>query len=108
SAMRGQVFVLTDAVCFSSCLQAVEFFRNLGAVQLGQPTGADTHYSEYRQITLPSGLSTFSTLAAMIPAAPRNIGPYTPRDAYDGDIADTAAVEAWVRDLVSRAPAARR
>jgi len=34
---------------------------------LFQLLGADTHYSEVREIVLPSGLSTFSTLQAMMP-----------------------------------------
>jgi hypothetical protein len=100
--MRGRVFVLTDAVCFSSCLQAVEFFRALGAVQIGQATGADTRYSEYRQVTLPSGLSAFSTLQAVMPDHPRRIGPYVPDIPYDGDMADTGALEAWVQSLSSQ------
>jgi hypothetical protein len=104
SMMAGKVFVLTDAICFSSCLQAVDFLRKLGAVQVGQPTGGDTHYSEYRQVTLPSGLSIFSTLVAMMPDAPRKLGPYVPQYEYDGDISDTAALENWIPDVAMRAP----
>ncbi|GAA0718657.1 S41 family peptidase [Dokdonella soli] len=103
SMMAGKVFVLTDAVCFSSCLQAVDFLRKLGAVQVGQPTGGDTHYSEYRQVTLPSGLSTFSTLVAMMPDAPQKLGPYAPQYEYDGDISDTAALEKWISDTMMKA-----
>jgi Peptidase family S41 len=96
SLMRGKVFVLTDSVCFSSCIQAVEFLRKLGATQVGLETGADTHYSEVRQITLPSGLSVFSTLQAIMPDYPKKIGPYSPEHEYEGDIADTAALEKWI------------
>ena len=99
SLMHAKVFVLTDALCFSSCIQAVNYFRELGAVQLGQATGADTHYSEVREIVLPSGLSTFSTLQAVMPDYPRSIGPYVPNLKYDGDISDTAALETWVAGL---------
>jgi len=95
SLMRGKVLVLTDALCFSSCIETVDYFRQLGAVQVGQPTGADTHYSEVREIVLPSGLSTFSTLQAVMPDRPRAIGPYRPTIEYTGDIADTAALEKW-------------
>ena len=99
SMMRGKVLVLTDVACFSSCIGTVEFFRKLGAVQVGQVTGADTHYSEVREIGLPSGLATFSTLTAIEPEEPRNIGPYAPAYEYDGDISDTTAVEKWVTDV---------
>jgi hypothetical protein len=99
--MKNKVFVLTDAVCFSSCLQAVEFFRDLGAVHVGQTTGADTHFSEVRGEVLPSGLTTFTTLQAIMPDHPRRIGPYVPDVEYDGDIADTAALERWIAGLAA-------
>jgi len=41
----------------------------------------------------------FSTLQALGPAAPPQIGPITPTHVYDGDIADTAVLEAWVAGL---------
>jgi hypothetical protein len=102
SMMLGKVFVLTDVACFSSCIGTVEFFRKLGAVQVGQITGADTHYSEVREIGLPSGLATFSTLTAIEPEESRNIGPYAPAYEYGGDISDTTAVEKWITDVVTR------
>jgi len=78
----------------------VGYFLKLGAVLAGQTTGADTHYSEVREITLPSGLSTFSTLRAIMTDAPRDIGPYTPSHPYAGDISDTAALETWIAKTV--------
>jgi hypothetical protein len=99
SLMPGKVYLLTDAVCFSSCIQAAEFFTKLGATQIGQETGADTHYEEVGEITLPSGLATFSTLRAIMTDHPPKLGPYTPQIPYDGDITDTAALEKWVAAL---------
>ncbi len=99
SLMPGKVYLLTDAVCFSSCIQAAEFFTKLGATQLGQTTGADTHYSEVGEITLPSGLATFSTLRALMPDHPPALGPYVPQIPYAGDMSDTAALEKWVAGL---------
>jgi hypothetical protein len=77
----------------------VGFLRLLGAVQVGQATSADTYYSEVREIVLPSGLSTFSPLQAIMPDAPRQIGPYHPKHQFNGDMADTAALEKWIADL---------
>lgn len=94
--MKAPVIILTDVACFSSCINTVGFFRKLGAIQVGQMTGADTHYSEVREITLPSGLSMFSTLMALMPDAPAHIGPYEPHVPYNGDIADTATLMAWI------------
>jgi hypothetical protein len=97
--IRGKVFLLTDVACFSSCIQTAEFFRAMGAIHVGQSTGADTHYSEVREIILPSGLATFSTLRALMPDHPHDIGPYLPVHAWDGDMADTPALEAWIAGL---------
>jgi hypothetical protein len=101
SLMHGRVFLLTDSVCFSSCINMADFFRRLGATLVGQTTGADTHFSEVREITLPSGLSTFSTLQAIESDMPREIGPYPPDASYDGDISDTAALETWIAQLAA-------
>jgi hypothetical protein len=100
SLLHGRMIVLTDSVCFSSCINVVEYFKKLGATLVGQMTGADTHFSEVREITLPSGLSTFSTLQAIMPDAPRSIGPFAPDIPYDGDISDTAALEKWIAEIV--------
>ena len=94
------MIVLTDPLCFSSCINVVGFFRQLGARQVGQVTGSDTHYSEVREIELPSGLSMFSTLDAIMPDAPRKIGPFTPDVIFTGDISDTAALETWIQATV--------
>ena len=102
SLMHGRVFLLTDSVCFSSCINMADFFHRLGATQVGQTTGADTHFSEVREITLPSGLSTFSTLQAIESDMPRAIGPYAPDVPYDGDISDTAALEAWIAEIAAK------
>ena len=99
SLMPGTVYLLTDGACFSSCLVATEIFTKLGATQIGQTTGADTHYSEVYQTNLPSGLATFTTLRAILPGEPRMIGPYVPAIPYGGDVADTAALEKWVAGL---------
>jgi len=111
SLARAPIVILTDVACFSSCIQMTQFFRDLGAAHAGQVTGADSHYSEYRDIVLPSGLSSASTLMGLMPDAPARIGPFVPRFVYAGDIADTAALEAWVQAVVLpavRQPAAGR
>ena len=100
SLMPAPVFLLTDALCFSSCISSSNFFRRLGAIQVGATTGADTHFSEVRQSVLPSGLSTFSTLQAIETDSPAKMGPYEPKYPYSGDIADTAALERWISDTV--------
>lgn len=96
SAYQGKLYVLTDYRCFSSCLMMVHQYRLLGATQIGETTDANTHYTQNRHNPMPSGLSSFSTLQAISPDTPRQVGPFVPHIAFDGDLADNAAVEAWL------------
>lgn len=92
----GRVVILTDQACFSSCLIFVDRMRRLGAVQAGQPTREGNWYMEVRDEPLPSGLGGFRTMQKVAMEFPRKMGPYMPDMAYDGDIADTAALERWL------------
>jgi hypothetical protein len=92
----GTLVVVTDAACFSSCTLVVGRLRALGAIQVGAATNAPTRYMEVRSIDLPSGLGGFSTLQKAAMASPPLVGPFAPDIPYAGDIADTAALEAWL------------
>jgi hypothetical protein len=98
-AARGRIVLLTDNACFSSCIIVADNFRRLGALHVGQATDAATHYFEVRSERLPSGLSYFSTLMAFSTASPAQLGPFEPEIPYEADIADTAALEAWVNTI---------
>jgi hypothetical protein len=97
----GRLILLTDNVCFSSCLMVTEEFRKLGALHVGETTDANTNYMEVREDKLPSGMSMFSTLQAVAPNRPTQMGPFTPARLFQGDIADTAALEKWIAQLAS-------
>jgi hypothetical protein len=97
---RGKLFLLTDGVCFSSCLDVVSNWRDLGAIQLGQTS--DTHYTEVRDDPMPSGLSTFSTMMGIDIDSPAREGPFVPSELYEGDIRDTPALEAWVLRIAAK------
>ncbi|MGA7157403.1 MAG: S41 family peptidase [Acidobacteriaceae bacterium] len=104
SALRGKLFLLTDNLCFSSCLALTDSFRELGATQIGQTTDAATHFTEVRETYLPSGYSLFSTLQSVVDAGgPVQVGPFQPSIEYTGDIADTAKLEQWVIRLALQA-----
>lgn len=94
-----RVYLLTDRVCFSSCLIVASMFRDLGALHIGEATDGNTHYQENRRFTLPSGLGTIGVQATVDVSLPRKVGPFVPDIAFDGDLTDTAAVEAWVQAL---------
>lgn len=98
SAMRGRLVIVTDRSCFSSCLIAVDTFRRLGARHVGEATDMSTRYMEVREILLPSGLRTFSTLQK-VALGLGDYGPYAPHDPYPGRLGDSDALKAWVGEL---------
>ena len=107
SLMRGRLILITDSLCFSSCLVVTHDLVALGALHVGQTTDANTRYSEVREVEMPSGLSKFSTLQAFAPGEPIRYGPFTPALPYPGDMSDTPALEAWVLAHATRFDAAR-
>lgn len=94
--MHGKLVLITDSLCFSSCLVVTHDLVALGALHMGQTTDANTRYSEVREVEMPSGLSKFSTLQAFSPGEPGRYGPFTPTILYPADMSDTRALEAWV------------
>jgi hypothetical protein len=96
--LAGRLIIVTDRHCFSSCLIAVALFRQLGATQVGEATDLSTRYMEVREITLPSGLRTFSTLQK-VALGLGDFGPYEPHVLYPGALADTDALRAFVARL---------
>jgi len=102
SVAGPRVVLLTDNLCFSSCLVLTDQFRRLGALHVGRATDAATHFTEVREEFLPSGYSMFSTLQAVAPGEPAAVGPFQPARTYQSDIADTAAVEHWVLEQLGR------
>lgn len=101
SAMGGRLVLVTDRSCFSSCLIAADMFRRLGATHVGEATDVSSRYMEVREILLPSGLRTFSTLQK-VAVGLGDYGPYSPDIAYPGDLADDDALKAWVAALPVR------
>jgi Peptidase family S41 len=106
SLMKGRLILLTDNLCFSSCLVVTDDFRTLGAFHVGQTTDAATRFVDVREQYLPSGYSMFSTLESVDPGSASEVGPFDPVLTNDGDIADTTAVEKWVVEVA--VPAAMR
>ena len=100
-----QVYLLTDTACFSACLEAVQLFRALGAIQVGDDTDGGLNYFENRYQNLPSGLMMTSTVQAYSKVRPRRLGPFIPTIRYNGDPADEAAVEDWMAKVAASKPA---
>ncbi len=103
--VRGPVYVLTDPGCASACLDAVDLWKALGAIQIGRETSADTVYMDVREAALPSGLATLVIPMKVWRGRPRgNNEPHRPTHLFDGDITDSAALQAWVRTLAAAGP----
>lgn len=98
SSMQGRLVLLTDRACFSSCLMAADLFRRLGALHVGEATNMSTRYMEIRDIVLPSGLRTFSTLQK-VAVGFGDFGPYEPKIIYPGALSEDEKLKAWVAAL---------
>ncbi len=98
--VSGKVFVLTDHLCASACLDAVDLWTSLGAVQVGQETSADTLYMEVRPQTLPSGRGDVVVPMKVYRGRPRgNNETHRPEHSFEGNMTDTQALKAWIRTL---------
>lgn len=101
--LSGPVYVLTDSSCMSACLDAVDLWTSMGAVQIGRATGADTLYMEVRQSRLPNGITSVSIPMKVYRGRKRGSNePAVPVHRFNGDIGDTAALEQWVISLPER------
>jgi oligopeptide transport system substrate-binding protein len=94
------IYVLTDAACGSACLDAVDLWKALGAIQVGQETAADTFYMDVRRVPLPSAVSSLWLPMKVVRGRPRGWNtPQTPAASYEGDMADTDAIDRWIKTL---------
>lgn len=99
-AEGARVYVLTDSSCASACLDALDLWRALGAVHVGQETSADTLYMDLREQTLPSGLAEIRIPMKVYRGRSRgNNEPHVPDHAWEGDIGDDPAIVTWLSEL---------
>lgn len=97
---KARIFMVTDSGCASACLDASDLFLALGAIHVGQETSADTVYMDVRHATLPSGHGAISVAMKVYRGRPRgNNVPLVPRYPYQGDLANTTALEHWIAGL---------
>jgi hypothetical protein len=108
SGLARRTVVLTDHLCFSSCLMLVAQLRTLGVTQIGSATNASRRYMEVRGTPLPSGYSSFTTLQKVQMGGPDWFGPYVPDIALPASIATQADVEAWAAQQARSVAQSRR
>jgi hypothetical protein len=106
---RGRLIMLTDSVCASASLDFADLARRAPrATHVGQTTSADSVYMENRGTLLPSAAASLNLPTKVYRARPRGHNePYVPHTAFDGDIANTAAVESWILGLLASTPPRR-
>jgi hypothetical protein len=98
--VRGRTYVLTDYLCASACLDAVDLFRAMGAQVVGQETSADTLYMQVRDVPLPSGRVTARIPIKVYRGRARGDNEtVVPDHVWPGDLSDTAGIEALIGRL---------
>lgn len=107
--VRAQVYLLTDYGCASACISFVDEMRRFpGVIQVGTETHVDRRAGGWPQAyELPSGLAVVRMGRMVREGRKRGENQtWTPHIRFDGDIADTTAVKAWLADtvLVRRPP----
>ena len=95
----ARVLILSDPMCFSSCLVLVDRFRRYGAAHIGLPSDVSTNYLSGRIVELPSGLSRLIVMRVIGIGSNGYSVPIEPAVSYDGDMTDEKAVMAWVAGL---------
>lgn len=99
----GQLVLVTDAYCMSACLDFVSAALQIpGIVHVGSPTGTDTQYTDVGRMALsPTVMFGFPLKVWKNHGRQDKEGqPYVPQFVFDGNLADTAAVQAWVLNSV--------
>lgn len=96
-AHTGRVVIVADAACGSACLDALDLWKRLGAMQVGVETSADSLYMDVRPERLPGGMTRISVPMKVFRRRARGSNePRAPDHRYAGDMRDTKALEAWL------------
>lgn len=111
NVVTAQVYVLTDYRCGSVCIGFVDEMKRLpGVVQIGVETFIDSRTGSPLETALPSGNGAIGVPTMTRDGRARgDNAPQQPAVEFTGNIADTAAVQAWIlADVVKRGGAAAR
>lgn len=100
--VKARVLLLTDYNCSSACIVFVDELKRFpGVEQIGVETGIDSRTGTSFGAPLPSGNGVIEVPVVTRDGRERgdNI-PHRPERVFSGNITDTAAVQAWIRDEV--------
>ncbi|MDD4004850.1 MAG: S41 family peptidase [Elusimicrobiaceae bacterium] len=98
TASSARAVILIDGKCISSCLSFVDLASRLpDAVLAGQPTNADTNYTELREKRLPSDIGILMFAIAVYRNRTRSSDfYYSPQYLWEKSIDESAAVREWI------------
>ena len=101
SRFKGTVYLLTDDMCTSACLDFADVVLRLpNVVQVGMPTHADAMYIDLNSAPLPSGLGSFWYSMKVYRTRVRgNNEWYTPKYRWPGGLMTDDAVAKWIATL---------
>ncbi|WP_323518174.1 hypothetical protein [Xanthomonas nasturtii] len=101
--MHARVLVLTDYDCGSACIGFVDELKQFpGVLQVGTETFVDARTGSPMTAMLPSGNGGIAVPYMTRDGRPRNDNvPQKPDIAFTGNIDDTAAVQAWLEQILS-------
>ena len=100
--VKARVFVLTDYNCASACIVFVDELKRFpGVEQIGVETSVDSRTGTSFGAPLPSKNGVIEVPVVTRDGRERGDNvPHRPHRIFSGDIFDTEAVKAWVRDEV--------
>ncbi|MGZ8362570.1 MAG: S41 family peptidase [Caulobacteraceae bacterium] len=101
SPVKARVYILTDSICASACLDFMDVLLKLpGVTHIGRPTSADAIYIDVDDVRLPSGLTRVSYSMKVFRKRVRaNNQWYDPAIRWPGGPMTDEAVAKWVRTL---------
>ncbi|MFC5698725.1 S41 family peptidase [Pseudomonas sp. GCM10022186] len=103
----GKLVLVTDSGCASACLDFVGSVLDIPeAVHVGSVTSGDTPYLDITPLPLSDTVKMWVPLKVWKNRKRGNNEPYVPQFSFEGDLSDTAAVQAWVLDSIL--PTARK
>lgn len=96
--------LITDRRCISACLDMVDAMKLIpNLLHLGEPTDADTVYTEVTEVQSSYYYETFNYLVPIKKWNRRfreDNQPYIPDVIYDGDMNDDQALQQWVEQQI--------
>lgn len=105
SPITGQVFLLTDGVCASACLDFADIVRRLPNVtHVGLPTSADAIYIDNTYQDLPSGIAGLGySMKVFRNRVRKNNEWYEPDVRWPGGVMSDDSVTRWIATLTKNA-----